>query len=453
MRACVLYPFIKSPDSAALAAHRLEESIALADALELAVIHSAAVPLRAYSAGLLFAKGKLAELSALIADQDIGLVVIDGALTPIQQRNLERLWKVKVIDRTGLILEIFAKRAKSHEGVLQVELAQLTYQKSRLVRSWTHLERQRGGLQFVGGAGESQIEADRRALANAIVRIKRRLNKIVKTRNLHRAARRSVPYRIVALAGYTNAGKSTVFNALTGAGVLSRDMLFATLDPTMRLMTLPSGREVILSDTVGFISALPTELIAAFRSTLEEITNADVILHIHDSASARADEQASEVRGILTELGVGVAPPAPEEVVQNGWENGSGNGQVSDTSGEAGKSTPQIDVYNKIDLLDGEALGALQNKAERQGGVLLSAADGRGLEQLCAAIDAALFDDARDTMRQETLRLGFESGKSRAWLFAQRVIVGEKQTKAGFKIDVCWSEGQARQFREIISRN
>ena len=453
MRACVLYPFIKTRDNTAAAAHRLQESEALATALNLSMIHSATVPMRGFSAGLLFARGKLDELAGIIADKDIGLVVIDGALTPVQQRNLERRWKIKVIDRTGLILDIFAKRAKSHEGVLQVELAQLTYQKSRLVRSWTHLERQRGGLQFVGGAGESQIESDRRALDNAIVRIKRRLDKIVKTRNLHRAARRSVPYPIVALAGYTNAGKSTVFNALTGAGVVSKDMLFATLDPTMRMVRLPSGREVIVSDTVGFISALPTELIAAFRSTLEEITSADVVLHIHDSASARREEQAHDVRRILTQLGVmdeaGVGENVTESVVDFGKDFGKADGE---SDAEPSGSAPQIEVYNKIDLLEDSAFDTLQNKAERQDNmVLLSAIDGRGLDKLCAAIDVALHDKVRDKLVGATLRLGFDEGKRRAWLFEQNVIVKERQLKAGFKIEVSWTAEQAERFERMVN--
>ena len=457
MRACVLYPFIKTRDNTAAAAHRLQESEALATALNLSLIHSATVPMRGFSAGLLFARGKLDELAGIITDKDIGLVVIDGALTPVQQRNLERRWKIKVIDRTGLILDIFAKRAKSHEGVLQVELAQLTYQKSRLVRSWTHLERQRGGLQFVGGAGESQIESDRRALDNAIVRIKRRLDKIVKTRNLHRAARRSVPYPIVALAGYTNAGKSTVFNALTGAGVVSKDMLFATLDPTMRMVRLPSGREVIVSDTVGFISALPTELIAAFRSTLEEITSADVVLHIHDSASARMEEQARDVRRILTQLGVmdeAGEGSVVESVVDFGKDFGKDFGGADGESDAepSGSSAPQIEVYNKIDLLEGSAFDTLQNKAERQDNmVLLSAIDGRGLDKLCAAIDVALHDKVRDKLVAATLRLGFDEGKRRAWLFEQNVIVKERQLKAGFKIEVSWTAEQAVRFERMVN--
>ncbi len=451
MRACVLYPFIKTRDNTAAAAHRLQESEALATALNLSLIHSATVPMRGFSAGLLFARGKLDELAGIIAEKDIGLVVIDGALTPVQQRNLERRWKIKVIDRTGLILDIFAKRAKSHEGVLQVELAQLTYQKSRLVRSWTHLERQRGGLQFVGGAGESQIESDRRALDNAIVRIKRRLDKIVKTRNLHRAARRSVPYPIVALAGYTNAGKSTVFNALTGAGVVSKDMLFATLDPTMRMVRLPSGREVILSDTVGFISALPTELIAAFRSTLEEITSADVVLHIHDSASARMEEQAMDVRRILTQLGVMDEVGGVENIVESVVDFGRADGDL-ESDAEPSGSAPQIEVYNKIDLLEDSAFDTLQNKAERQDNmVLLSAIDGRGLDKLCTAIDVALHDKVRDKLVAATLRLGFDEGKRRAWLFEQNVIVKERQLKAGFKIEVSWTAEQAERFERMVN--
>jgi GTP-binding protein HflX len=273
---------------------------------------------------MLFGSGKIEELKARIEAAEIGLVLIDGAVTPVQQRNLEKAWGCKLLDRTGLILEIFADRARTREGVLQVELAALSYQRTRLVRAWTHLERQRGGLGFVGGPGETQIEADRRAIDEAITRLRRQLAKVVKTRSLHRAARAKVPYPVVALVGYTNAGKSTLFNRLTGAEVMAKDMLFATLDPTMRAVNLPDGTEVILSDTVGFISDLPTQLVAAFRATLEEVLDADLICHVRDISHPQTVEQAEDVRRILEDLGVA-------------------------------ETIPQLEVWNKIDLLPGRS--------------------------------------------------------------------------------------------------
>ena len=280
---------------------------------------STIVPLPKMRAGYLFGTGKIDELGKMLHDAEVDLVLVDGHVTPVQQRNLEKAWKVKLLDRTGLILEIFADRARTREGVLQVDLAALSYQRTRLVRAWTHLERQRGGLGFVGGPGETQIEADRRAIDEQIVRLRRQLAKVVKTRDLHRAARKKVPFPVVALVGYTNAGKSTLFNRLTGADVMAKDMLFATLDPTMRGVTLPSGKKVILSDTVGFISDLPTQLVAAFRATLEEVLEADLILHVRDIAHPDSQEQSDDVLRILADLGV-------EE------------------------ETPQIEIWNKVDL-------------------------------------------------------------------------------------------------------
>jgi GTPase len=271
--------------------------VSLAEALDLEIVEAIVVPLPRARAGTLFGPGKLDELGALVAEHAVDLVIVNGTVTPVQQRNLERAWKIKLLDRTGLILEIFGERARTREGVMQVELAHLSYQKSRLVRSWTHLERQRGGLGFVGGPGETQIEADRRALDERIQRLKRELTKVTKTRGLHRAARARIPYPVVALVGYTNAGKSTLFNRLTGANVMAQDMLFATLDPTMRAVDLPGGRRVILSDTVGFISDLPTQLVAAFRATLEEVLDADLVLHVRDIAHPETEHQARERPG------------------------------------------------------------------------------------------------------------------------------------------------------------
>ncbi|MEK6205426.1 MAG: GTPase HflX, partial [Amylibacter sp.] len=271
MRCAVIHPDLSGPIKRRTPSLALEEAVNLAEALDVEVVTSMVTRIPKPRAGTLFGKGKVEEIKSLLASNDVGLVIIDGKVSPIQQRNLEKEWDVKILDRTGLILEIFSARAATREGVLQVDLAHLTYQKSRLVRSWTHLERQRGGLGFIGGPGETQIESDRRALDDHIHRINTQLNKVVKTRALHRAARKKVPYPIVALVGYTNAGKSTIFNKITGADVMAKDMLFATLDPTMRGIELPSGRKVILSDTVGFISDLPTPLVAAFRATLEEV--------------------------------------------------------------------------------------------------------------------------------------------------------------------------------------
>ncbi|HSF90580.1 MAG TPA: GTPase HflX, partial [Paracoccaceae bacterium] len=293
-RAWVIHPEIAGTSRPRDPALALEEAVALAQALpDIDVVGADVVRLRKPDAGRLFGKGKLEELKQAMQAEEVELVLIDGPVTPVQQRNLEKAWDVKLLDRTGLILEIFSDRAATREGVLQVEMAALSYQRTRLVRAWTHLERQRGGLGFVGGPGETQIEADRRAIDDQLVRLRRQLEKVAKTRTLHRAARAKVPFPIVALVGYTNAGKSTLFNCLTGADVMAKDMLFATLDPTMRRVSLPEGGpEVILSDTVGFISNLPTELVAAFRATLEEVLSADLICHVRDISHPETVSQA-----------------------------------------------------------------------------------------------------------------------------------------------------------------
>ncbi len=389
----------------------------MAHALELDVIHQLVVPLRKPNAGLLFGKGKLEELAAIFEAEEIGLVVVDGPVTPIQQRNLEKHWGVKVLDRTGLILEIFGDRAATREGVLQVDLAALSYQKTRLVRSWTHLERQRGGLSFVGGSGESQLESDRRALDDAIVRLKRQLAKVVKTRTLHRDARKKIPYPIVALVGYTNAGKSTIFNHITGASVMAKDMLFATLDPTMRSVELPSGREIILSDTVGFISDLPTELVAAFRATLEEVLDADLILHVRDIAHPESEEQAKDVLDILEKLGI--AEDAQQSIV---------------------------DVWNKIDVLDADQRDPLITAAERNEKIVAtSAITGAGIEALLEAIELNL----TEATITETVKLAFSEGKRRAWLFDHNVVDSEEQIDIGFEVTVTWTGKLAAQFQKV----
>ncbi|WP_170528723.1 GTPase HflX [Ruegeria arenilitoris] len=412
-RAWVLHPDIKSDDQRRDPVPALEEAVALAAALpDLDVIGSEIVRLPRAQPGLLFGSGKIEELGARFAENKIELVLIDGPVTPVQQRNLEKAWKVKILDRTGLILEIFSDRARTREGVLQVEMAALSYQRTRLVRAWTHLERQRGGLGFVGGPGETQIEADRRAIDDQLVRLRRQLQKVVKTRTLHRAARAKVPYPIVALVGYTNAGKSTLFNRLTGAEVMAKDMLFATLDPTMRRIELPDGPEVILSDTVGFISNLPTELVAAFRATLEEVLAADLIVHVRDISHAETEEQAEDVRTIMASLG------------------------VDDTR-------PQLEVWNKIDLLSDEDRQAVQARAERDPTVFpISAVTGEGIDPLLSEIATIL----QGVRREEVLKLGFADGNKRAWLFRQDVVRGEKQTEDGFEITVLWTDKQANQF-------
>lgn len=333
---------------------RLEEACGLARAISLDVVESGIVTVKAYRPATLMGSGKVEELAGLIAASSIALAIVDHPLSPVQQRNLEKAWNCKVLDRTGLILEIFGERARTKEGRLQVELAHLNYQKGRLVRQWTHLERQRGGAGFMGGPGETQIEADRRELQARILRLERDLEKVRQTRQLHRAKRRKVPHPIIALVGYTNAGKSTLFNRLTGAGVMAKDMLFATLDPTLRKLELPGGTHVILSDTVGFISDLPTDLVAAFRATLEEVLEADLILHVRDIADADSNAQASDVYAILQDLGIG--------------EEGRAN---------------VLEVWNKTDLLDPDALEAIA--ATRTGEdrpFLVSALTGDGLPDL-----------------------------------------------------------------------
>jgi GTP-binding protein HflX len=350
-------------------AAKLDEAVGLARAIDLEVEQSGVMTLNALRPATYLGKGKVEEIAGLVKSLDAGIVVMDCALSPVQQRNLEKAWDAKVVDRTGLILEIFGRRARSREGALQVEHAHLTYQKSRLVRSWTHLERQRGGFGFLGGPGETQLEADRRIIEERLAKIESELAKVKRTRALHRRSRRRVPYPIVALVGYTNAGKSTLFNRMTQASVLSADMLFATLDPTLRAVDLPHGARVILSDTVGFISDLPTMLVAAFRATLEEVVEADVMLHVRDISHEDREAQQRDVEKILRQLDI-------------------------DPHNGPGERPTLIEVWNKIDRLDPAARTQLENLAERrpaeQRPVLLSAATGEGIDRLAAAIDRRL---------------------------------------------------------------
>jgi GTP-binding protein HflX len=375
-RAIVIGPYLRRPpirSAAARAAEhgerapaaRLEEAVGLALAIDLEVVQSGVVPLNEIRPATYIGKGKVDEIAGLVKTLEAGIVIADAALSPVQQRNLEKAWNAKVLDRTGLILEIFGRRARTKEGSLQVELAHLTYQKSRLVRSWTHLERQRGGFGFLGGPGESQIETDRRLIEERVRRIEDELEKVKKRRKLHRDSRARVPYPIAALVGYTNAGKSTLFNRLTRATVLEANMLFATLDPTLRSVQLPGGLKIILSDTVGFISELPTMLVAAFRATLEEVIEADVILHVRDVSHEDTEAQSHDVEEVLRALGV---DPNDEQRL--------------------------IEVWNKVDRLDEAGRTRVQNLVERKSSnqrpVLVSAVTGEGAEQLIAAIERRL---------------------------------------------------------------
>jgi GTP-binding protein HflX len=394
-----------APANARSAEAKLDEAVGLARAIDLDVLQSGIVPVSEIRPATYIGSGKVTEIAGLIKSVEAGLVVMDCALSPVQQRNLEKAWNAKVLDRTGLILEIFGRRARTREGTLQVELAHLTYQKSRLVRSWTHLERQRGGFGFLGGPGETQLEADRRLIEERIARLEAELDKVKRTRKLHRLSRQRVPYPIVALVGYTNAGKSTLFNRLSQAKVLASDMLFATLDPTLRAVDLPHGARVILSDTVGFISDLPTMLVAAFRATLEEVVEADVILHVRDMSHADADAQSHDVRDILLQLGIAV-------------EDGEGAAKL-------------IEVWNKIDRLDGEGRAVLNNLAQRQPAgrraVLISALSGSGLEELAVEIEARI----AATRVVLDLNLDSTDGAGISWLHRNAEVLSKQFSPEG----------------------
>ena len=398
-RAWVLLPDIKTKLRHRSTKYSLVEAVSLANALpNLTVVGDLVVYFRSVHPGTFFGKGKISELEAIFKSSNVELVLIDGHISPVQQRNLEKKWDVKILDRTGLILEIFSDRARTREGVLQVEMAALSYQKTRLVRAWTHLERQRGGLGFVGGPGETQIESDRRAIDK-----------------LHRSARAKVPYPIVALVGYTNAGKSTLFNYIAGADVLAEDMLFATLDPTMRAVQLSCGIDVIMSDTVGFITNLPTELVASFRATLEEVIAADLVVHVRDISHPETAEQAKDVEVVLETLGLG-------------------------------SDVPRMEIWNKTDLLASGAFESFVNACNRLSNVyMMSSTSGEGVQDFLDGISGHLSADKIS----DTITLNFSEGKKRGWLFNQRVVQSENQTETGYAIKVNWSLRQKKSFIDL----
>ncbi len=406
--ALVIHPARAGAGSLRTPAARLEEAVGLAQALDLEVREALVAPLRSPTPATLFGKGKVAELGASCAALEVNVAVVDDALTPVQQRNLEKAWDVKVLDRTGMILEIFARRARTREGRLQVELARLGYERSRLVRTWTHLERQRGGFGVMGGPGETQIETDRRLLAEKIGRLKKELDEVRRTRTLQRDARKRAPFPTIALVGYTNAGKSTLFNRLTAAEVEAKDMLFATLDPTLRTVALPGGRPAILSDTVGFISDLPHELVEAFRATLEEVQEAEVVLHVRDISSEETEAQAEDVRTVLKQLDAGR------------------DGQVL------------IEVWNKIDRMaeaDREPLFAKSRRSlefSDHPAVCVSAVTGEGCEALLAML-AQLVDDEAPVAAD----LGPADGEALAWLYRNgRITLREDREDGGTHLEV-----------------
>jgi len=381
---------------------RLAEAVGLAASIGLVVVHEAILPLRTRRPAMLLGEGQVSNQGQSISQNHVEVVIIDAALSPVQQRNLERAWGCKVIDRTGLILDIFGERAATKEGTLQVELAHLQYQRSRLVRSWTHLERQRGGFGFLGGPGETQIEADRRLIDDRLVRLRKDLEHVRRTRGLHRTARRRVPFPVIALVGYTNAGKSTLFNVLTGADVTAKDQLFATLDPTMRGLQLSSGRRVILSDTVGFISQLPHELVEAFRATLEEVSEADVILHVRDAAHPETMAQRGDVIKVLDDM-------------------------VADGTLDPSWPDRTVEVLNKSDLLGGVAEVPL-----REGAVAVSAITGEGLDALKDAIDVRIAEG----MELADYDIPPQDGARMAWLYQHGEVVERHDDDAAVHMKV-----------------
>ena len=419
----VVYPQLKSPRAAVADGGRepearLDEAVALTRAIGVAVAWAGVVPVARPRPATLIGLGNLDNLKAVVAEKDATLAVFDAHLSPIQQRNLEKALSCKVIDRTALILEIFGERARTREGALQVELAHLSYQRSRLVRSWTHLERQRGGFGFMGGPGETQIEMDRRLIGERIGKLKTELEDVKRTRHLHRAARQRVPFPVVALVGYTNAGKSTLFNRLTRASVFAEDMLFATLDPTMRRVKLPSGREIILSDTVGFISDLPTELVAAFRATLEEVCEADLIVHVRDVSHPDTEVQKADVLSVLGDLGL--AEVLPQRL---------------------------IEAANKVDRLDGDERAWWRQRAGRSSRLAaLSAKEGEGVDGLLALIDEVLASRHPET----GLDLAHQDGRLLAWLYGKGAVTGRRDDESGIHLTLRLSPLDAARLQAML---
>jgi len=415
-RAAVVLPWEKPgrQDASRAAEAQMAEAVGLAASIGLVVVHEATVPLRTRRSATLLGQGQIATIGEAIAAEHVVVAIVDAQLSPVQQRNLERAWACKVIDRTGLILDIFGERARTKEGAMQVELAHLEYQRSRLVRSWTHLERQRGGFGFLGGPGETQIEADRRLIGDRIVRVKKDLEGVRRTRGLHRSARARVPHPVVALVGYTNAGKSTLFNALTGADVHAQDQLFATLDPTMRGLRLPSGRRVILSDTVGFISDLPTELVEAFRATLEEVSEADVILNVRDVAHPDTAAQRADVVSVL-------------------------DGMVKDGTLDAAWPTRTLEVLNKADLM-----GGIANVPTRDSCVPVSAITGDGLPGLLRAIDERLSAG----MEMADYHLPSSDGARIAWLYEHGEVLRRQDSDNGVHVQVRMLPADRARFEQ-----
>jgi len=405
----------RSPDA------RLDEAAGLAAAIGVDVVERLAFRVREPKAATLFGSGQVEQIAVAARMAEADLIIVDGALTPIQQRNLEKAIAAKVIDRTGLILEIFGERAATAEGRLQVELAHLDYQAGRLVRSWTHLERQRGGFGFLGGPGETQIEADRRLIRDRMAKLRRELEQVRRTRGLHRARRQRAPWPVIALVGYTNAGKSTLFNRMTGAKVMAEDLLFATLDPTMRQISLPGIDKAILSDTVGFVSDLPTQLVAAFRATLEEVTGADIILHVRDVAHPDSDAQANDVLTVLGDIGVG--PKAPD--------------------GKAAEGAPIIEIWNKIDMLDPEQHDAILAEAARRDDVIpLSALTGEGLD----ALKRIVSDRLASGNRVRALELSITDGASIAWLHQHGEVIGQEVDGDKLLVEARLSDADLARF-------
>jgi GTP-binding protein HflX len=408
-------------DSQRSAEARLDEAAGLAAAIGVNVVEKLAFRLRDPKPSTLFGSGQVDRIATAARMDEAELIIVDASLTPIQQRNLETATEAKVIDRTALILEIFGERAATAEGRLQVELAHLDYQAGRLVRSWTHLERQRGGFGFLGGPGETQIEADRRLIRDRMAKLRRELEQVRRTRGLHRARRQRAPWPVIALVGYTNAGKSTLFNRMTGAKVMAEDLLFATLDPTMRQISLPGIDKAILSDTVGFVSDLPTQLVAAFRATLEEVTAADIILHVRDIAHPDSDAQAEDVLAVLGEIGVG--PRAPE--------------------GQAGEGAPIIELWNKIDMLDVEARAAVEAEAARRDDVaILSALSGEGIDELRRMVS----DRLSSGNRVRTLSVPSSDGAALAWLHANGEVIGQDYEGDQVIVEVRLSDKDLARF-------